>query len=95
MAAEVRLTAYKQRITPTVPGKIIQISADRLTEPRTGAPYYTALVEVNPKELAALPQVKLYPGMPANVMIPTVSRTAFDYLIGPLAMSFNSAFRQR
>lgn len=95
MAAEVRLTAYKQRITPTVPGKIVQISADRLTEPRTGAPYYTALVEVDPKEMAALPQVKLYPGMPANVMIPTVARTAFDYLIGPLAMSFNSAFRQR
>jgi HlyD family type I secretion membrane fusion protein len=95
MAAEVRLTAYKQRITPTVPGKIVQISADRLTEPRTGAPYYTALVEVDPKQMAALPQVKLYPGMPANVMIPTVSRTAFDYLIGPLATSFNSAFRQR
>ena len=95
MAAEVRLTAYKQRITPTVPGKIVQISADRLTEPRTGAPYYTAIVEVNPKELAALPQVKLYPGMPANVTIPTVARTAFDYLVGPLAMSFNSAFRQR
>jgi HlyD family type I secretion membrane fusion protein len=95
MAAEVRLTAYKQRITPTVPGKIVQISADRLTEPRTGAPYYTALVEVDQKELAALPQVKLYPGMPANVMIPTVSRTAFDYLVGPLATSFNSAFRQR
>jgi HlyD family type I secretion membrane fusion protein len=95
MAAEIRLTAYKQRITPTVPGKIEQISADRLTDPRTGQPYYTAIVQMDQKELAALPQVKLYPGMPANVMIPTVQRTAFDYLVGPLAASFNTAFRQR
>ncbi|HEX5280090.1 MAG TPA: HlyD family type I secretion periplasmic adaptor subunit [Micropepsaceae bacterium] len=95
MAAEVRLTAYKQRITPSVPGKVIQVSADRLTEQRTGMPYYTAVVQIDQKALAVLPQVSLYPGMPANVMIPTVERTALDYLIGPLAMSFNSAFRQR
>ena len=95
MVAEVRLTAYKQRVTPTIGGKIIQVSADRLTEPRTGAAYYTALVQVDQKQLAALSQVKLYPGMPANVIIPTVSRTAFDYLVGPLTMSFDTAFRQR
>ncbi len=95
MAADVRLTAYKQRITPTVPGKILQVSADRLTDQRTGQPYYTATVQVDQKELAALPQVKLYPGMPANVMIPTVQRTAFDYLVGPLVASFSTAFRQR
>lgn len=95
MAAEVRLTAYKQRITPTVPGKVMQVSADRLTEQRTGVPYYTAVVRMDQKVLAALPQVRLYPGMPADIMIPTVERTAFDYLVGPLAMSLNSAFRQR
>ena len=95
MAAEVRLTAYKQRITPTIAGKVIRVSADRLTEPRSGAAYYTALVQVDQKQLAALPQVSLYPGMPASVMIPTVARTAFDYLAGPLAMSFEGAFRQR
>jgi hypothetical protein len=27
-------------------------------------------------------------------MFPTVERTAFNYLIGPLVMSFNQAFRQ-
>jgi HlyD family type I secretion membrane fusion protein len=98
MAAEVRLTAYKQRVTPTIAGKIIQVSADRLTEQRTGNGYYTALVQVDPKDMARLPQVRLYPGMPATVMIPTVSRTAFDYLVSPLSpltMSFETAFRQK
>ncbi len=95
MIAEVHLTAYKQRITPMIHGDVIQVSADRLTDTRTGMPYYTALVRVNQKELAALPNVKLYPGMPAMVIVPTVERTAFDYLMAPLAQSFNTAFRQK
>ncbi len=33
--------------------------------------------------------------MPASVMIPTASRTAFDYIVGPLADSFHKAFRQK
>jgi hypothetical protein len=44
-------------------------------------------------DLEALPNVRLYPGMPATVMFPTVERTAFNYLIGPLVMSFNRARR--
>jgi len=42
-----------------------------------------------------MPNIKLYPGMPATVMIPTVQRTAFDYIVGPLVMSFNHSFRQK
>jgi HlyD family type I secretion membrane fusion protein len=93
--AEVHLTAYKQRIIPMVHGTVTQVSADRLTDERTGVPYYTALVRINRDELAELPNVRLYPGMPAQVMIPTVERTALDYLLGPLVQSFNTAFRQR
>ena len=95
MRADIHLTAYKQRITPVVRGEVIQISADRLTDNRTGNPYYVVLIGVDFKDLALIPNVKLYPGMPATVMIPTIERTAFDYVLGPLAMSFNKAFRQR
>ena len=94
MNADVHLTAYKARITPVVRGKVIQVSADRLTDNRTGNPYYLALVRVDEGELAELPNVRLYPGMPATVMIPTINRTALDYLVGPLTQSFNRAFRQ-
>jgi len=93
--AEVHLTAYKQRIIPIVHGDVIQVSADRLTDPKTGNPYYTALVRVDEQELAALPNIQLYPGMPAQVQIPTTERTAFQYIVGPLVMSFNQAFRQK
>ncbi|KFC75905.1 Type I secretion membrane fusion protein, HlyD family [Bosea sp. LC85] len=93
--AEVHLTAYKQRIIPMIHGTVIQIGADRLTDSKTGNPYYVALVRVDEAELADLPNIQLYPGMPATVMIPTTERTAFDYLVGPLVASFNQSFRQR
>jgi HlyD family type I secretion membrane fusion protein len=95
MRAEIHLTAYKQRITPVVHGNVTEVSADRLTDERTGAPYYTVLVQVDQKELSELPNVSLYPGMPASVQIPTVHRTALDYLISPLTASFSTAFRQK
>lgn len=95
MRADVHLTAYKQRITPVVKGEVIEVSADRLVETKTGTPYYSALVRIDDDELARLPNVRLYPGMSAIVMIPTVERTAFDYLVGPLVMSFRQSFRQQ
>ena len=95
MRAEVHLTAYKQRIVPIIHGDVTQVSADRLTDPKTNNPYYTALVRIDQAELAEMPNIQLYPGMPATVMIPTVQRTAFDYLVGPLVMSFNRSFRQK
>jgi multidrug efflux pump subunit AcrA (membrane-fusion protein) len=95
MIAEVHLTAYKQRITPMVHGTVLRVSADRLVDERTGIPYYTAMVRLDAEELAAIPEVRLYPGMPARVMIPTVERTALDYIVGPLTQTFSTAFRQR
>lgn len=95
MRAEVHLTAYKLRIVPIVKGDVVHVSADRLTDPKTNNPYYVAYVRIDESELAALPNVKLYPGMPATVIIPTVQRTALDYVVGPLVMSFNHSFRQK
>ncbi|MCK1715419.1 MULTISPECIES: HlyD family type I secretion periplasmic adaptor subunit [unclassified Bradyrhizobium] len=93
--AEVHLTAYKQRIVPIIHGDVIQVSADRLTDPKTNSPYYTAFVRIDRDELTTMPNIQLYPGMPATVMIPTVQRTAFEYIVGPLVMSFNQSFRQK
>jgi hypothetical protein len=76
-------------------GEVIQVSADRFTENRTGAPYFVAEVRLDGAQLAEFPRLRLYPGMPATVTIPTVERTAFDYLVGPLRTSMNQAFRQK
>ncbi|WIM14423.1 HlyD family type I secretion periplasmic adaptor subunit [Enhydrobacter sp.] len=95
MRAELRLTAYQQRLLPLIHGEVVRVSADRLTDPRTNNPYYVVAVRPDKAELTQLPGIHLYPGMPATVTIPTESRTAFDYLVGPLTASFNRAFRQK
>lgn len=95
MRAEVHFTSYKQRVIPLIHGEVATVSADRLTDEKTGKPYYVAEVSVDPDELAASPEIQLYPGMPATVMVTTVERTALDYLIGPLVASFDKSFRQR
>lgn len=95
MTAEVRFTSYKQRSIPIIHGRVTHISADRVTDSKTGLPYYVADITVDPAELAAAPQISLYPGMPASVMIVTEERTALDYILGPLVGSFHSAFRQK
>jgi HlyD family type I secretion membrane fusion protein len=95
MPAEVHFTSYKQRILPLIRGTVAEVSADRLTDERTQIPYYLATVDVNPNDLAASPEIELYPGMPASVMITTRERTALDYMIGPLTASFERAFRER
>lgn len=95
MRAEVHLTAYKQRIVPMIHGIVTNVSADRLTDPKNGSPYFVVQIRLDKAELAALPQIKLYPGMPAIVQIPTTPRTAFDYLVGPLVLSFDKSFRQK
>lgn len=95
MKAELHLTAYKQRIVPTVHGDVLSISADRLTDPKTNNAYYTATIRPDFEEIAGLPGVHLYPGMPATVMVPTEARTALDYIVGPLVQSFHHAFRQK
>lgn len=93
--AEVRLLAYKQRTTPSLIGEVVQVSADRLVDNRNGTPYYAAQIRLADDSLAAAPGIKLYPGMPASIMIPTVERSAFDYLVGPLITSFETSFRQK
>ena len=95
MRAELHFTAYKQRVIPVIHGEVIEVAADRLTDERTGIPYYTALVRVDEGELAQSKQVKLYPGMAVTVMVPTNERTALDYLLGPVMASFDQAFRQQ
>lgn len=95
MRAEVHFTAYKQRTIPIIHGIVVDVSADRLTDKRTGQPYYTAVVQVDREELAKNKEIELYPGMAATVMIETKARTALDYLLGPVVTAFDQSFRQK
>ncbi|MEK0084016.1 HlyD family type I secretion periplasmic adaptor subunit [Benzoatithermus flavus] len=96
LPARVVLTAYPQRNLPIVHGTVREVSADRLTDQRTGKPYFEAQVQVDRAELAALDgEVALLSGMPAEVMILTGERTLLDYLLRPFYDVLRRAFRER
>ena len=91
---EIRLTAFNQRATPTLQGKVAFVSADTFIEQRSPEPYYLASIEVSSEELRHLGQRRLQPGMPAEALIKTGQRTAMAYLLRPLSDSFNRAWRE-
>ncbi|MBL8671359.1 MAG: HlyD family type I secretion periplasmic adaptor subunit [Alphaproteobacteria bacterium] len=94
LPAEVRLSAYTARRTPTVPGKVKSISADLVTDQKTGEGYYRAIIELAPGALDKIEEVALYPGMPVEVMIVTGERTALEYLAQPILASINRSLRE-
>jgi multidrug efflux pump subunit AcrA (membrane-fusion protein) len=94
LAAHVRLTPYNVRFAPPMPGKVVHVSADRFTDQKSGANYYMARIALTKKPSDIDPQIKLYPGMPAEVIIVTGERTMFDYLAAPITRSFRKAFRE-
>lgn len=94
--AEVRFTAFKSRETPFVEGRLVTISADRIVDERdpNKVPYYLGRVEVSPEGFKVLAEqdMKLMPGMPAEVLIRTGSRTFISYLTKPLTDTFARSF---
>lgn len=95
MSAQVLLTAYAQRNLPRIHGTLQSVSADRLIDEQTGAPYFLAKVLVDSEQIAALGgQVDLMVGMPADVMILTGERTMLDYLLKPFTDSLHRSFRE-
>ncbi|NIS05541.1 MAG: HlyD family type I secretion periplasmic adaptor subunit [Gammaproteobacteria bacterium] len=93
--ASVRLSAFKLRSTPIILGTVINLSADRLVDPHSGAPYYLARIEVSKEELASLGELQLQPGMPVDTLIKTGARTALSYMLSPLTESMGLAFREK
>ncbi len=92
LVAEVRFSAFKQAITPVIEGKLINLSADRLIEEKTGTPYYLAQIELTPDSYQKMQNLELLPGMPVEVLIKTGERTVFEYLTKPISNAFARAF---
>lgn len=93
--ADIRFTAFKYRTTQLVRGKVIYISADRLIDRVTEAPYYSVLVEADPASLAKAGDLKLLAGMPAEVFIEGEQRTPLQYLLEPVTQVLRHAGRER
>jgi HlyD family secretion protein len=89
-----RLSAFNQRTTPELKGKVSLIAADLVTDQRSGLQYYPVRVAFAEGERARLGGLKLVPGMPVEGLIQTGSRTVFSYLTKPVADNMAKAFRE-
>lgn len=93
LPAEVRIGAFSASQAPLLAGRVVTISADSLTDERSGVSYYAARIVL--EDLSALPPgAALQPGMPAEVMIITGERTALQYLLDPLRHRVSRAMRE-
>ncbi len=93
--AQVRVTAFNQRHRAPAAARLTSISADLLTDEASGQSYYLARVELVVADASAAAELAaLHPGMQAEVMIVTGARTALDYLLEPLMLSLDHAFRE-
>ncbi|WP_438283606.1 HlyD family type I secretion periplasmic adaptor subunit [Pseudomonas alabamensis] len=86
--ADIRFSAFNNATTPVIEGKLTRISADRLTDERSGDPYYLVRVKVTDDGMKKLANRKLQPGMPAEVLINAGDRTMLEYLLKPARNMF-------
>jgi epimerase transport system membrane fusion protein len=92
--ADVRLTAYKQRNTPLVQGRVNYVSGDRLSEGPNTAPFYMIHIDVPATALADAGNLRMLAGMPAEVYIRTDTRTAADYMLAPISNFLRRGMRE-
>ncbi len=86
--ADIRFSAFKSASTPVIKGVLTNISADSLIDEQTGFPYYLARVEITSEGRELLGDLKLVPGMPAEVLLKTGERTLLEYIIQPATNIF-------
>ena len=93
-AAEVRLTSFDARTTPLLPAVVSFVSPDRVSDPESGDSWFVANVQVDATRLNERPDVRLHPGMPAELFVTTAERTLFEYLATPFISFTGRALRE-
>src|SRR4029434_4415391 len=72
--ASIRFSAFNQRTTPEIEGRLTRVSADVTLNERTGESHYTVRVDLDASAIARLGSLRLAPGMPSEVFIKTTDR---------------------
>lgn len=93
--ADIHFVALEQTVVPTVLGKLIYVSADRVTDPRTDISYFVGRVQASEEGMKQLANHSLHPGMPADAVIKTGERTLLGYLVKPFLARLRFAFTER
>ena len=79
---------------PERTGRIAQISADALTDERTGIAYFRAEITLETDRGVQDPDAGILPGMPVQAFIRTADRSPLSYFLKPFTDYFRLAFRE-
>lgn len=91
---DILFSAFDQAKTPRIAGKIVQVSADVLIDPKQNNPYFKATVEVTAQGLLKMKSHEIRAGMPVEVFVRTGERTAMTYFLKPLLDRTNRALTE-
>lgn len=92
---QVRFSTFHSRTIPIIEGTVRSVSQDKLVDEASKTSYYMAVVDVPESNLPLELKGKLRAGMPAEVVAPTGSRTALQYIFRPLSNALTGAMRER
>ncbi len=93
--AVLRFSAFNQRTTPELQGRLTRISADAFLDEATGRAHYEVQISLDEGEVAKLPEgLTLIPGMPVEAFLRTADHTPLVYLVKPMMDYFAKAFRE-
>lgn len=84
LKVDLMFTAFNQNATPKIQGEVALVSADRLTDQRSGEPYYNMKVTVPQTQMKRLGDKTIVPGMPVSVFVRTGERSLLNYLFKPV-----------
>ncbi|MYM85051.1 HlyD family type I secretion periplasmic adaptor subunit [Duganella sp. FT50W] len=96
LPVELIFSAFNSNRTPHIPGELIQVSADRTVDERTGQPYYKVRARVTKEgaKIIADKKLDIRSGMPAELFVKTGERTMMSYLLKPLKDRAKSALTE-
>ena len=98
MNADIQFAGFAHvRSLKAVQGEVYEVSADALVDAATQMPYYGVKIRLTDKgqEELARNKLEIKPGMPADAMIVTGSRTLLEYLIQPFENLFIKGLREQ
>ena len=99
LPATVKIDAYDYTVYGSLPGTIVFISADTLSEnlAQNEKPYYRARVRTTGRQFSARPnaQIDILPGMTATIEMQTGRKSVLQYLTKPIVKTLNESLGER
>ena len=95
----VKIDAYDYTVYGALPGEVVYISADTLTEEVRGSeqPYYRVQIKTHARHLVGREnqRIVIQPGMTSSVEIKTGSSTVWRYLTKPITKTLHESLGER